>query len=76
MEKDLSHSKEFIDAIRFATSYWDDQNDRSCRLKMEGLVHSILCMLDGCSGQFRGNLESLCKEGDDFMLHQMFYEKE
>jgi hypothetical protein len=38
----------FLDYIRDCVDYWDRQVVRdSCREKMDGLVHSILTLLDG-----------------------------
>lgn len=68
-------SEEFIDAIKQYINYWVHQ-DRTEKEKMEGLAFSILCMLDGVSGSFKGNIDSLSKEGSNFMLHDQFYEKE
>lgn len=68
--------EEFMDAIREVILYWDSQKDRSSKEKMEGLSHSILCMLDGMSGSYDGNIHTLAKLGKDFMFHDFFYKKE
>ena len=76
MKNDLNNSKGFISEIHLLILYWDRQIERSSRDKMEGLAHSILCMLDGVSGSFVGNIHTLANEGDNFMLHEMFYDKD
>ena len=43
---------------------------------MEGLAFSILVMLDGMSGTFRGDINTLAEEGKGIMLHDEFYIKE
>lgn len=69
----MMKSEGFIDAIHQYIRYWDRQNDRTSKEKMEGLAHSILCLLDGVSGQWHGNIDELCEEGRDFLLHDMLY---
>lgn len=72
-EEEFGNTQDFIEAIYQMINYWDGQKDRSSKEKMEGLAHSILCMLDGVSGSFGGNIHTLIDEGDDFMFHEMFY---
>lgn len=71
----MSNSQGFIDSIHNTIRYWDNIPDCSPKQKMEGLAHSILCMLDGVSGNFSGNIHSLAKEGGDFMFHEMLWDK-
>ena len=62
-------SEEFIGAIKVYINYWERQNG-TVRENMEGLAFSILVMLDGCSGSFGGNIETLSKE--NICFHELF----
>ena len=66
---------DFIYCIKEAILYWDEQ-DRDSKGKMEGLAFSILCMLDGVSGSFPGNIHKLAKIGSDFMFHDQLHKKD
>lgn len=66
---------EFMSGIETYIDYWDDTS-RTPRRKMEGLAFSILVMLDGMSGTFRGDINTLAEEGKGIMLHDEFYIKE
>jgi hypothetical protein len=68
--------KEFIESLHVMILFWDNVKDRSSKEKMQGLTHSILCMLDGCSGTFDGNIHSLARLGKDFMFHDFLYQKD
>ena len=65
--------KEFVEAIHQYIRYWDKYDNMKSKEKMEGLAFSILCMLDGVSGSFSGNIQDLC-EGDE-MLHEMLHKE-
>jgi len=65
-------SEEFIGAIKIYINYWLQQ-DRNERQKLDGLAFSILCMLDGVSGSFDGDISDIVY--DNIMLHEGFYEK-
>lgn len=67
--------EEFIGAIKQYINYWSSQTDKTDKEKLEGLAFSILCILDGVSGSFSGNIDSLAKECKSLMLHDNFYEK-
>jgi len=69
-------AEEFIEAINQYIDYWSKQTDRTEKEKMEGLAFSILCILDGTSGSFSGDINSLAKECDHLMLHDQFYKNE
>lgn len=66
---------DFMMVIHQMILYWDSQRERSSKEKMEGLAHSILCILDGVSGSYDGNIQKLSKLGKDFMFHDFFYKK-
>lgn len=65
--------EEFLGAIRQYINYWLDQKDRNERQKLEGLAFSILCMLDGVSGSFDGDISILDYTCKNKMLHDDFY---
>jgi hypothetical protein len=65
---------EFITCIHILINYWDNQTDGSSKEKMEGLAHSMLCMLDGVSDCFIGNIDVLAKECENTMLHDHLYD--
>ena len=67
------HTDEFLTAIKWYVNYWDKQNGTT-KENLSGLAFSILVMLDGHSGSFDGNIESLAKECD-VMLHEDFYKE-
>lgn len=39
--------EEFLDQIRSDIHYWNNQNERDCKGKLEGLAFSMLLTLDG-----------------------------
>lgn len=69
-------SDQFISCIHDEISYWESQNNKNCREKMEGLAFSILCMLDGVHGNFSGNIGELASEMEFLMIHEKLYKKE
>lgn len=71
----MTNCDRFINGIHQCIDYWDKQNYTS-KGKMEGLMHSILCMLDGVSGSFDGNIDDLAKDSEDIMLHELFHTKD
>jgi hypothetical protein len=66
MEKQI---EDFMNALHMNINYWEKQKDMSSKEKLLGLTHSFLCMLDGCSGSFDGNIHTLASLGDNFMFH-------
>lgn len=54
----------FLKQISSAKSYWLNQNQLSTDDKMDGLVHSILCIIDGCTMLPSFNLV-VCPHPDD-----------
>lgn len=48
--------------------YWRNLPNFSESEKLEGLIHSILCILDGVSGSFEGDIENIAKY--KIMLHE------
>lgn len=81
MTKRNEEKNDFIDYCKFMVSYWEKQNDMSEREKLEGIVHSILVVLDGESelpafavrpiinGKEK---EDIARDGD---LHSLFYKE-
>ena len=81
--------KEFLDSLRSYVTYWTHQKGYTCKQKMEGLVHSILCVIDGVSSQLDGYIDlvvrvSLDDHGEkeqevlingDCYLHDEWHEK-
>lgn len=67
-------SKHFIDSIQKYIAYWECQEHISTKEKLEGISFSILCMLDGVTTAFDGDINELCE--NDCMLHEMFYKEE
>lgn len=72
MKKNETIINNFIIAIREYIKYWDSQPINS-KEKLEGLTHSILCLLDGISGNFDGDIEDIAKNSKDLMLHDCLY---
>lgn len=70
------HTDEFLDFIRQSIIFWDHQKDRSSKEKLEGLSHTILAMLDGVSGSFKGDITSLEKAWDGYIHDDFYKEKE
>ena len=65
---------EFIKELHRNIDYWLRQYDLSEKEKLEGCTNSILCMLDGVSGSWEGDIYSLINDGT--MLHDNFFKKE
>ena len=63
--------QEFMSALHMYIAYWNEQQ-LSCKEKLEGLCHSILVILDGMSASFHGDISDLIDENR--MLHDGFYE--
>lgn len=65
--------QDFFSALKINIQYWLTQKNITDRERLEGCTFSILVMLDGQSGGFDGDIESISKyEG---LLHEKFYEK-
>lgn len=64
---------EFIASIKRYIQYWEHQEDRTLKEKLEGLAFSILVVLDGMSGDCDFSRDNL---DPDVMLHDLFYEGE
>ncbi len=65
----------FMYELRRLVNYWHKIDDRSEKEKMEGLVLSILIILDGSSGQFNGDINKIAKNCKTLMLHNQFFKK-
>ncbi len=66
--------EEFMGALHSNIHYWEKQNV-TIKEQMEGVTFSILCMLDGVSGSYDGNIYTLSRQAEQYMLHELFYEK-
>ncbi len=64
---------EFIAELHRNIDYWLRQYDLCDKEKLEGCTFSILCMLDGVSGSWYGDIYSLLN--DSTMLHDNFYKE-
>jgi len=51
-------------------NYWAEIDNRPAREKLEGLTHSILCILDGCSAALPGFIVAPVTHPDDKKYHQ------
>ena len=78
MRKRMSEHKkifEFIEAIKI-TIHHEKSSGRDLDGMLNGLAFSILCMLDGYSGYFDGDIDDIANEDHTLLLHEIFYEKE
>ena len=73
----MENIKDFVNTLHVYIHYWS-LLDVSEKRKMEGLIHSVLVMLDGLCGTYRGDIESLCKNlnKENVLLHEQFYKNE
>ena len=71
-DKREGKEEEFIASIKRYIKYWEHQDDRSLKEKLEGLAFSILVVLDGMSGDCNISRDDLDR---DVMLHDLFYEE-
>lgn len=67
---------DFIYEIKLHINFWNDVKDRNCKEKLEGLAHSILCILDGVSGTGDCNISKLNQASKSYMLHDQLYKKD
>ena len=57
--------EEFLKHVASMINYWDTKVEGTPRYKLEGLAHSILATLDGCSGGMPGfNVSPYLHEDD------------
>lgn len=63
---------EFIKAIKI-TIHYEKSSGRDLDGMLNGLTFSILCMLDGYSGYFDGNIDDIAKESHHVLMHEFFY---
>lgn len=61
--------KMFLDAIKNEVSYWSKQKNCSEKERCDGLIHSVLCIIDGVSSQFPSAI-TLMAEGNDSDLSE------
>lgn len=64
--------EQFLQHIANMVGYWERETRApSSKEKLEGLTHSILCMLDGCSGGMPGFvILPICTEDDREYLQE------
>lgn len=62
-------TEQFMQHIATMIDYWDRTPGHSSREKLEGLAHSILCALDGCSAHLPGFLVVPYPHPDDKEYH-------
>jgi len=68
--------EDFIQALKRNVEYWDKVPGRTCKEKLEGCTHSFLCMLDGVSGSFSGNIYDIQKSMEGNMSHDHLHKKD
>lgn len=73
MNKKKDHIDEFIYALHETARYWHDLEGKTEMEKIEGAIFSTLCILDGVSGSFKGNIETIELRSKGMMLHEEFY---
>ncbi len=82
MNKYSDETKDFIRHLHFLISFWDKQKQNSQKENLEGLIHSTLVFIDGCTNDHGYNIrpviedakgESIEQESLDGLLHEAFY---
>jgi len=64
--------QDFIEDIHNYINFWKNTT-KTDKEKLQGLAHSILCMLDGVSGDGSYCIESIEKASRGLQLHELFY---
>lgn len=74
------NKKSDIDDLMFElhrnARYWHRLKDKSELEKIEGAIFSMLCILDGVSGSFNGDISTIERKSRGMMLHEQFFKNQ
>lgn len=92
MEKENKELKTFLNCLHSCVDYWatvkldkdsiegmEKHNETEIRYRLDGLVHSILCLIDGSAGANDFHAYDLKYKGKTFnncFMHSIYFERE